>query len=314
MKLLQWINKNRNLVLRWFGTITAVALLVTLFKGQGWTDIKGAVSKISLVRLLICLILVFISRFAVIGRWHVLLSAVDNVPIYQSFRLTFAGLFATNFLPTTVGGDIVRLAGSKQLHIDFVSSAASLVVDRLIGMVGMVIALPFGAPSLIAWMTMSRLSQYHMYWAGAFTWGTQILEKMIKVFGQIYRSFLIWKDHPKSLFLSLGFTFIHMFCFFWTLTLLFRGMGEHPSLWMVGGLWSFVYLVTLFPISINGYGVQEISMTFIFSEVGGLSIQNCLAVSVIFRLLLILASVPGAVFLPGIIAGSQGLEDENIFP
>jgi hypothetical protein len=101
-----------------------------------------------------------------------------------------------------------------------------------------------------------------------------------------------------------------MICFFGAIALLLDDMGEHLSLGLVGGLWSFVYFVTLVPISINGYGVQEVSMTFIFSEVGGVSLQNSLAVSVLFRTMVILGSIPGAFFVPGIIAGNK-IEDEN---
>jgi hypothetical protein len=75
---------------------------------------------------------------------------------------------------------------------------------------------------------------------------------------------------------------------------------------LVAGLWGFVYFITLLPVSINGLGVQEVSMAFIFSEVGGISLQNGLTVSVLFRTLMMLGSLPGAVFLPGIIAGSKG--------
>ena len=66
----------------------------------------------------------------------------------QSLRITFAGLFATNFLPTTIGGDLARLAGAIQYGFDATVSAASLVADRLIGLAGMVFVLPLGFPYL----------------------------------------------------------------------------------------------------------------------------------------------------------------------
>lgn len=309
MNIIQLIQGNRKLLLRWVGTLTALVLLIILFRNQGWSEIRSTITQVSFGRLSFCFLLIFISRFAVVGRWHSLIAAVAEVPLGQSIRLTFAGLFATNFLPTTVGGDIVRLAGAKQLKIDFVMSAASLIVDRLIGMVGMVFALPFGAPALVTWMSSTRFPQIVVYWAGVFTWVSNLMEQLIRFLGRIYRAFSVWSEHPKSLLLSFGFTIVHMLCFFGTITLLFDGMGENLSLGLVGGLWSFVYFVTLFPISINGYGVQEISMALIFSEVGGISLHNSLAVSILFRTLLVLGSIPGAFLLPGIISGTKNMED-----
>ncbi|MCK7481603.1 MAG: flippase-like domain-containing protein [Candidatus Moduliflexus flocculans] len=55
----------------------------------------------------------------------------------DSASLTFTGLFASNFLPTTIGGDVVRLAGAMQMGFDRAVCLASIAADRLIGMAGM---------------------------------------------------------------------------------------------------------------------------------------------------------------------------------
>ena len=75
-----------------------------------------AIRQIPLWRFLLATALVFVSRFFVIGRWHVLLrSAEVNIPSPASAALTFTGLFASNFLPTTIGGDVVRFAGAVEM-------------------------------------------------------------------------------------------------------------------------------------------------------------------------------------------------------
>ncbi len=74
-----------------------------------------------------------------------------KIPFRQSLRITFAGLFASNFLPTTIGGDVVRLAGAIQYRLDAATSTASLVVDRLVGMAGMAMMVPFSLPSLLSY-------------------------------------------------------------------------------------------------------------------------------------------------------------------
>ena len=96
-----------------------------------------------------------------------------------------------------------------------------------------------------------------------------------------------------------------MICFFGIIWILFTGLNDPVPYPMVAGLYSFVYLVTLLPISINGYGLQELSISVIFSEVGGVSLQNSLTVALVFRTLTMLASLPGAFFVPGIIAGRK---------
>ena len=70
---------------------------------------------------------------------------------------------------------------------------------------------------------------------------------------------------------------------------------------MIGGLWTFVYFFTLVPISINGLGLQEVSIAYIFPTFGGISQQSALTLALLFRTLVMLASLPGAASLPAIL-------------
>lgn len=86
--------------IRLFGTLLAIVLLVYLLSQQGWEEIKAAIQQIPLWRFFAAMGLMIISRFAVAGRWHVLLRSADQkVSPWDTLRVTFAGLFATNFLP-----------------------------------------------------------------------------------------------------------------------------------------------------------------------------------------------------------------------
>jgi hypothetical protein len=103
----------------------------------------------------------------------------------------------------------------------------------------------------------------------------------------------------------LFFTWIHQICLFSALTLFFNGMGEHISFWLIGGIYSFVYLIALIPISINGYGLQEISMTLVFTHLGGASLASSLSAALLLRTGIMLTSLPGVFFVPGLLAYSR---------
>ena len=137
--------KNRkNLILRLAGSLIAAGLLI-FWLAQNWSEVSSAFQKVGWDGFALALGLTLLSRFSTVGRWHTLLRSAD-VPIRprQSIQLTFAGLFAANFLPTTVGGDLVRFAGGVKWGFDAAVVAASLVADRLVGMAGMATALPLG--------------------------------------------------------------------------------------------------------------------------------------------------------------------------
>lgn len=299
--------------LRLFGTLVAAVLLIYLLSQQGWREIIAAIQRIPPWLLLLAMGLMIISRFAVAGRWHVLLrSAGVWITAGETLRVTFAGLFSTNFLPTTIGGDVVRLAGAMQLKYDAAICAASLIVDRLLGMAGMAMVVPLGLPSFIESRSPSNalsLGQFHLL-ASFFTaplnkWGKPLWERGVQLLRRIIAALAIWRNHPRSLLISFGFSWINMLCLFGVVSLLLKGLGEDVPFWLIGGLFSIVYFVTLLPFSINGYGIQEVSMTFIFSSVGGVSLQSGLTMALLFRTLMMVASLPGVFFVPELLAGAK---------
>lgn len=284
-------------------------MLIYLLASQGWQEIGQAVSKLPLWRLAVALLLMFGSRLAVTLRWHVLIrSAGVSIPFSQSLRLTFSGLFASNVLPTTIGGDVFRLAGAVQAKLDAPTITASLIADRLIGMAGMAMALPFG---LTGWAALQKtIFSHHQATLAELTLGAghpfyRIYSRGIDFVRQTLQALQIWREQRGALATSLGWTWVHMLCLFGSLALLFDGLGEPLTVWKIGGLWSLVYFVTLFPISINGYGLQEVSMTLIFAGGGGVSQQTSLIVALLIRLITMLASLPGAFFVPTILFSDQ---------
>src|SRR5450759_3789203 len=97
--------KNRRLFLRGTGTLLAIILLVVLLYQSGWQEVWSALQHISVWSLLLAFGCIVCSRLCITGRWYVLLRS-GGIPISfkNTISLVFTGLFANNFLPTTIGG------------------------------------------------------------------------------------------------------------------------------------------------------------------------------------------------------------------
>jgi uncharacterized membrane protein YbhN (UPF0104 family) len=290
-------------LLRLLGTLLSIALLVVLLSQQGWDQIWTVMKQIPIWVLALSLGLQFISRFAVTMRWHVLLRGVE-IPIRfkQSLRITFAGLFANNFLPTTIGGDVVRLGGILRLKYDRPISATSLIVDRLVGLVGMALALPLGIYAMWGALPLSASIM-------AIAPLRNLLQRILGILRKIWEALLLWLHRPRSLLMALVWTTVHMICLFGSIWLLLLGMQDAIPFWEVAGLWSITYFVTLLPISINGLGVQEVSIALLLINIGGVSPQHGLSAAVILRTLIMIASLPGAIFIPGLIANESSVKE-----
>lgn len=292
-------------MIRWMGTILAFGLVIYLLYQQGWEKIWGAVRQIGVERFAIAIGLMIVSRFMMVGRWYVLMaSSDDEFALVDGLKLTFAGLFANNFLPSTIGGDVVRLAGAVQAGYDGVVSAASLIVDRLVGMFGMALVLPIGLYRAFQvpnpFVSFRTIVVAGVLPASLTNLWEKIRAKGKALFKRLFEAVALWIRRPRALLSSLFFTGLHMLCFFGILWILLEGMNDPVPYWQISGLWSLVYFVTLIPISINGLGVQEVAITFAFSTLGGASESNTLTLALLFRTLVMLASLPGALFILGI--------------
>jgi len=292
--MLSWLSKNRRQVLQFAGTILAVVLLVVLLRESGWDEIAAAFKNIKTSNLLWVALLFLISRTAMAMRWHVLLrSGGIDIHMKDSISLTYTGLFASNFLPSTIGGDVVKLAGVMQMGYDRAVSLASIAADRLVGMAGMTMVLPIGVThswSLLGTVTNASFS--------AVTWFKRPLNFLKRTFSV----FTLWLKKPTALLGSLALTWVHMVCLFGSIYIFADDLGNHVSFWLIAGLWSLTYFITLVPISINGYGLQELSFTFLMSNVAGLTPAVSLSLAVLIRAYFIFSSLPGAAFLPSIMS------------
>jgi glycosyltransferase 2 family protein len=297
---------------RVLGTVLSIGLLLYVIWSQGWEEILNALKDLPFFYVLIAFGLVLVSRFAVTLRWYSLLrTAKVNIPFKQALRLVFMGLFSSNFLPSTVGGDLVRLAGAIYLGLDAGISAASLVVDRLIGMAGMATFLPFG---LSAFVQAGGAGSAGSGAVGGLITGQvlavgfspigltrKLYQRGLKFLKSLVRSSIYWIKHPASLGLAFVCTLVHMAMTFLVVKILLAGMGEQLSFWWIGGLWSCSYFISLMPVSINGLGLQEVSIAYLYSHFGGVPLHTSLALAALMRLLPMLASLPGVFFLPDIL-------------
>lgn len=284
-------------LLRWAGTVITI-LVFGYYIRLHWEEFKQGLGLFGIWMSVLVVGVTLLSRIFVSLRWHFLLRTIEP-EIKPGFTIatTFAGLFASNFMPTTIGGDIFRLAAGASRGYDAAHVASSLILDRLIGMFGMILALPLN----LVYLTADKFRELTTPASAVVVlpvWLQGSIRKFRSAFDKLMKALALWKDHPGSLALALLSTAAHMGCLYFTLWLLFERQGEHISFIMVAGLWSLSYFFTLIPISINGFGLQELSITFLYTHIGGASMEASLVTALMIRVAQSFASLPGAFFIP----------------
>ena len=292
--MIKRLSENRQTIVRILGSILALALLIILIEEEGDGQLFSAIRRVSSGYFLLAIVTLLISRLFAVLRWHVLLkSAGINISFMSSAILTFTGNFSSNFLPTTIGGDMVRLGGAMQLGYDRAICLAALLVDRLIGIVGMAVILPF---SLIYISSFGNETSQAIAITSLFQKGTDFAKRTLN-------SFSIWFKKPLALIGSFLATLGNMLFIYLSIYFLLLGIDHPLPYWLIAGLYTLTYFVTLIPISINGLGVQELSMTFLLTQFGGLSSSESATIALLTRALFIITSLPGSFFLSSILVG-----------
>jgi uncharacterized membrane protein YbhN (UPF0104 family) len=299
---------NSGTLIRLIGSLLSLGLLIFLIARQGWEEIIGSANSIPVSFLLLTMGLMVISRLAVSLRWFSLLRAVaPDFPFLDSLRLTLAGLFAANFLPTTVGGDVVRAAGVLRRTKNRMDAVTSIAADRLIGLTGMAMLVPYGFYESWEWFQfrlsrgLSWITPYLGPIIGLSFFQSELIQQGIIRVKRAVSSLAAWLRRPKAVFTALGITWIHQICLFTNVWLFLKGMNDPMGWWLIAGLWSLSYFITLMPFSIGGLGIRELSITYIYQEIGGISVESALTLALLLRALDIIASIPGAFFLPTIL-------------
>ena len=210
-------------------------------------------------------------------RWRILLAA-RGVPLglARAVRLYFVGYFFNLFLPTTVGGDVVRAVGIAGVPVSVV--AGTILVERIVGF-GCLLALGLAASHAAAHLAIVRPS----LWIAAGVYAVGIVA--------VARAPLSWGDHPRAgrwlgglartarQLRGTGYSASTMAAVIalsagWQVALvlansvLSRGLGGVAPVSSLLALVPVIQAVGMIPVSFGGLGVREMGYEFFFRRSG----------------------------------------------
>jgi uncharacterized protein (TIRG00374 family) len=290
--------------LRWGGTLLSGVLFLWILWQQDWDLVIQNLRQLSAV-LLFAVWVLFLGVFVVNAlRWYALLKAVEiNLPFIQAVKIVFLGSFVSNFLPSTIGGDGLRFFSLLHYTTYRAKAGASVVLDRLVSMVSIVFLLPI---SLITFGN----SIIEIFQTGAVSWSAlsifsteyqnskrnRWVSRFRKLVSDGINAFRDWFSKPFSLLLAGMISWLAFLLYIVGIWWIARGLGIDIAYYQAIGITVITYLVTLLPISINGYGVREVLMTALYLRLGA-TIDQASTLAIVTRFLYLLATLPGAIWL-----------------
>jgi glycosyltransferase 2 family protein len=119
-------------VLRWVGALAVLGILIHFLPLQ---PLREAIQRVPFTRFAAILIGYLLAHSVGIAKWRMVVNAAGAQLDYRTSAQCYAGgLFATLFLPSIIGGDVVRLAVGLRRSPNPAAVLAGNVVDRFLDM------------------------------------------------------------------------------------------------------------------------------------------------------------------------------------
>lgn len=314
MKLLPVSPAARKSARRWLqlaGSILSGGLFLLLLVRQDWQQVLESLQQMPLWTLPLVLVLFFSGLMLNALRWYILLHS-QKLPIsfFYTLKIVVAGQFASNFLPSTVGGDALRLVSvlplAERAPEGRLLAVGSVVLDRALNVCAMLTYLP------VAWWVFADFDMAlgaasarpgGALSAGGAGWGGKKLKDFAatKIVAPLQSALRFWYRRPFVLaaaFVVAWFSILVVFVGVWVLA---RNLGLPVTLAEVTAVSALVYLVTLLPISVNGYGVREVAVTALYVQLGA-TVEQAATLALVTRLLTLVETLPGACWVSPVLS------------
>jgi glycosyltransferase 2 family protein len=286
----------------------SLGLLYLALRGINFAAIQSRLSQINPFWIALAIAVTIFQIFLGALRWREI-SELCDAPLsdLMAFRYNMIGSFFNQTLPSSIGGDAVRLWLVNRAGAGWRAATYSILTDRAVGLIALAIIIVASLPwsygmisdakgrlalvfvdfaALAGGLGFLLLGRLHWAWLKSW-WPTRHIHACSEIANQVIFS---RKSGPKIAALSLT---IHVLAVViaWCCVRAIDAPDDFEQLFM---LTPPIMLITMMPISIAGWGVREATMMVAFGY-AGLAQTDGTVVSILFGAVYFIVGALGGV-------------------
>jgi len=286
----------------------SVSLLGYLFSKVDLQGVRDSLAKVSYWYLFFAAAVLLLQAVAGAVRLSMVLKAISSrIHLCAALHIMFIGLFFNQTLPSSIGGDAMRIWRIRHHGFPLRTAINSVLLDRLIALVALGLFMLVSYPVLYrlvensllrAMVVMAGLALiagfavlYYFRKIPRRFYGLRITEEIRHVSSEAHRIV----RHPRRAGEIVVLSVVMHAMTGMAIYEVARGLGLSIGLLECVVLTPPISLITVLPISMAGWGVREAGMVTALAF-AGVAAHDALVVSILFGLLLMLISIPGGVF------------------
>jgi uncharacterized protein (TIRG00374 family) len=293
-------------LIRIFVSIILIILLLYVMRGK-YSQILDALKNTNLSKF--CLgTLVYTGAILLASLRLQLIARAQEIAMSfaESASFTYIGYFFNNFLPTSIGGDVVKAYYISRKSSDKTSAYTSVFIDRAIGLVTMIfmafVALLFAQNNIVernvkyliyaiaALAALGVVFMAHEGFARRFSGLLLFVRPLKEQLKKAYRSINAYRHHTLLMAQTFMISILSQLFFFASMGILAASIGSSISTFDILLRMPIISIMSLLP-SINGLGLREGATVLLFGPIMGKT--NAFAVSMLVIALLLITSLVG---------------------
>lgn len=287
--------------------ILTVFILMKVDWGKAWSILSHSDFKFFLLVFLLHSFSFLLSSY----KWLILLREQNiSRKLADLWMIYYIGFFFNNFLPTSVGGDVVRIVKTSRSKEEISGVGASIIAERLVGLLallvlafvgyfsglksgfnfylgnsGLYILLFTGVGFLIVWFAVAIAKKdFQKY---------RMLAVFIEKIKQVRTQIFLYREKQATLLKALGFSFVFYFIMVLNIYFIAKGIGVSIDIFKLVFIVPTVALISMIPITFNGLGVREAAYVIFFQQIG-ISIESGVLIAFTSRMYSVIGSLIGA--------------------
>jgi uncharacterized protein (TIRG00374 family) len=299
----------------WLKLIVAISLFAILFQLVDWRKSASILASASASLTIAAIAMSVIGLILSAYRWNVLLRAHSIwISHLDSIRFYWIGSFFSNYLPSNVGGDIVRATIAARPG-KLAQVAASIVVERITGLTVLLLLSVcalllrpeyFSAGGLLPFLWAGVIFALGIIFASAVSserltnlidhFGHRAvrppIQKIMGKIGKLVTAVNYYHNKPQTVLRTLLLAIVFYGTAIAFQYLVITAIGANLPIREVMLVAPLIPLVSIIPLSLNALGLAEGAFVLFYTQ-AGLSPTEALAAALLRRLVLLLVSVIG---------------------
>jgi uncharacterized membrane protein YbhN (UPF0104 family) len=289
--------------------LVAVLAYFLIFRVVDLSNVFGSVSGWTAWALGAGVLLLIVQTALCTERWRLLVPQDTPRPGFvRSFWAYIEGAFFNQVLPSTIGGDAVRVLRWRSPQMPTAEAFATVLVDRISGATGAALLAGLASLLLFAHDVTDYRTVAVLALSAAFLFGglcfialmrwprlqglLHYIDRMHPGLARARRSLVL----GRRFLLSLVYSLVGHCLSGVSVYILARSLGVDLPLSLSIGITGVVILISMIPISLAGWGMREASFLTLLGPLG-VSSQDAVLIGILFGLVVLVSALPGGLSL-----------------